>query len=84
MGLGIANIAPVLISAASSVKGRDPTAAITTVTTIGYGGLMAGPALLGFIAQHQSLETAFLFIAGLLVLALLNEIRMNRRLAAKS
>lgn len=84
MGLGIANIAPVLISAASSVKGRDSTAAITTVTTIGYGGLMAGPALLGFIAQHQSLETAFLFIAGLLVLALLNEIRMNRRLAAKS
>ncbi|MFR6359574.1 MAG: MFS transporter [Sutterella wadsworthensis] len=43
MGLGIANIAPVLISAASSVKGCDPTSAITTVTTIGYGGLMAGP-----------------------------------------
>ena len=84
MGLGIANIAPVLISAASSVKGCDPTAAITTVTTIGYGGLMAGPALLGFIAQHKSLETAFLFIAALLMMALLNEIRVSRQLTAKS
>ena len=79
-----ANIAPVLISAASSVKGCDPTAAITTVTTIGYGGLMAGPALLGFIAQHKSLETAFLFIAALLMMALLNEIRVSRQLTAKS
>ena len=84
MGLGIANIAPVLISAASSVKGCDPTSAITTVTTIGYGGLMAGPALLGFIAQHKSLETAFLFIAALLMMALLNEIRVSRQLTAKS
>lgn len=84
MGLGIANIAPVLISAASSVKGCDPTSAITTVTTIGYGGLMVGPALLGFIAQHKSLETAFLFIAALLMMALLNEIRVSRQLTAKS
>ena len=84
MGLGIANIAPVLISAASSVKGCDPTSAITTVTTIGYGALMAGPALLGFIAQHKSLETAFLFIAALLMMALLNEIRVSRQLTAKS
>ena len=84
MGLGIANIAPVLISAASSVKGCDPTSAITTVTTIGYGGLIAGPALLGFIAQHKSLETAFLFIAALLMMALLNEIRVSRQLTAKS
>lgn len=84
MGLGIANIAPVLISAASSVKGCDPTSAITTVTTIGYGDLMAGPALLGFIAQHKSLETAFLFIAALLMMALLNEIRVSRQLTAKS
>ena len=84
MGLGIANVAPVLISAASASKGTDPTAAITTVTTIGYGGLMAGPAVLGFIAQHSSLETAFLFIAALLTASLLNEVRMSRRLASRS
>lgn len=82
MGLGIANIAPVLISAASSVKHVDETAAITTVTTIGYGGLMAGPAILGFIAQYRSLETAFLFIAVLLTAALVNQVWMRRHLPA--
>lgn len=82
MGLGVANVAPILISAASSVKHVDPTGAITTVTTIGYGGLMAGPAILGFIAQHQSLEVAFLFIACLLTAALINQLWMRRHLAA--
>lgn len=82
MGLGVANVAPIIISAASSVKHVDPTGAITTVTTIGYGGLMAGPAVLGFIAQHQSLEVAFLFIACLLTVALINQFWMRRHLAA--
>ena len=82
MGLGVANVAPIIISAASSVKHVDPTSAITTVTTIGYGGLMAGPAILGFIAQHQSLEVAFLFIACLLTAALINQLVMRKHLSA--
>ena len=82
MGLGVANVAPIIISAASSVKHVDPTSAITTVTTIGYGGLMAGPAILGFIAQHQSLEVAFLFIACLLTAALVNQLVMRKHLSA--
>ena len=82
MGLGVANVAPIIISAASSVKHVDPTSAITTVTTIGYGGLMAGPAILGFIAQHQSLEVAFLFIACLLTAALVNQLVMRQHLSA--
>ena len=72
MGLGVANVAPILISSASNVRGVDPTAAITTVTTVGYGGLMAGPALLGFIAQHWSLQGSFVFIAVLLTAVLMN------------
>ncbi len=43
---------------------------------------MAGPAILGFIAQHQSLEVAFLFIACLLTAALINQLWMRRHLAA--
>lgn len=82
MGLGVANVAPIIISAASSVKHVDPTSAITTVTTIGYGGLMAGPAILGFIALHQSLEVAFLFIACLLTAALVNQLVMRKHLSA--
>lgn len=82
MGLGVANVAPIIISAASSVKHVDPTSAITTVTTSGYGGLMAGPAILGFIAQHLSLEVAFLFIACLLTAALINQLIMRKHLPA--
>lgn len=81
MGLGMANVAPVLISAAASIKGLDATAAITTVTTVGYGGLMAGPALLGFIAQHWSLQTALGFVAVLLSVSLINHLLETHRKA---
>ncbi len=66
MGFGVANIAPILITAASRLKGVDTTAAVTIVTTFGYGGLMLGPALLGYIADFWSLKASFLFIAMLL------------------
>lgn len=41
MGLGIANIAPIVISAASRTAAMDSVKAITAVTTVGYGGLLA-------------------------------------------
>ena len=47
MGLGIANIAPIVISAASRTAAMDSVKAITAVTTVGFGGLLAGPALIG-------------------------------------
>ncbi len=72
MGLGIANVAPILISSAAGLRSVESSAAITTVTTVGYGGLMAGPAILGFIAQHFSLQVSFISIAVLLVMTGLN------------
>ena len=69
MGLGIANLAPIIISAASRDKGEDSVTAITTVSTIGYGGLLAGPAIIGAISSSISLPGAFLFIVALLTLS---------------
>jgi MFS family permease len=66
MGLGMANLAPVLISAASRTSSMDSVKAITAVTTVGYGGLLAGPALIGAISSAISLQGAFLFICALL------------------
>ena len=66
MGLGIANLAPILISAASRDKKMESVKAITAVTTVGYGGLLAGPALIGAV----SLEGAFLGIVCLLTASL--------------
>ena len=70
MGLGIANLAPILISAASRNSTISSVKAITTVTTVGYGGLLAGPALIGAISSAISLQGAFLFICALLLISL--------------
>lgn len=70
MGLGIANLAPILISAASRASETDSVKAITAVTTVGYGGLLAGPALIGAISSAISLQGAFLFICALLLAGL--------------
>lgn len=70
MGLGIANLAPILISAASRTGTMDSVKAITAVTTVGYGGLLAGPALIGAISSAISLQGAFLFICALLTMGL--------------
>ncbi|MDU5191827.1 MAG: MFS transporter, partial [Mixta calida] len=41
--------------------------AISAMTTIGYAGILAGPALIGFVAHGFSLVTAFAAIVVLLV-----------------
>lgn len=71
MGLGIANIAPIVISAASRTAATDSVKAITAVTTVGYGGLLAGPALIGAISSAVSLQGAFLTVCVLLAVSLI-------------
>lgn len=71
MGLGIANIAPIVISAASRTAAMDSVKAITAVTTVGYGGLLAGPALIGAISSAVSLQGAFLMVCALLAVSLI-------------
>ena len=60
-GLGLSNIVPVLISAAGAT--RNPEAAIATVTTLGYGGLLLAPPLLGFVAHVSSFAMIFIITA---------------------
>ena len=48
VGLGAANIVPVMFGAAGRLPGTSPGIAIATVTTLGYLGLLCGPALVGF------------------------------------
>jgi len=56
MGIGIANIAPVIYGAAGRLKGVASGASIASVITMGYAGFMVGPALIGFVAHHISLS----------------------------
>ncbi len=68
IGLGASNIVPVMFSAAGHLPGTAPAVSIATATTLGYVGLLSGPALIGFIAHASSLSVAFVAMAGLLAL----------------
>jgi len=67
VGAGAANVVPVMFSAAGRQRDMPTHLAVAAVTTMGYAGVLLGPAALGFIAKATSLPTAF----GLLVALLL-------------
>ena len=68
IGLGASNIVPVMFSAAGRLPGIPPAISIATVTTLGYAGLLSGPALIGFLARASNLPVALAVVAGMLVL----------------
>ncbi|MEJ7559582.1 MAG: MFS transporter [Pedobacter sp.] len=68
LGIGAANIVPIFFSEAGRLKNVPASVAIPVVTVMGYTGQLAGPALLGFIAYHYSLDVAMGFTASLLLL----------------
>lgn len=67
VGLGASNVVPILFSAAGNQRDMPANLAIASVTTVGYAGILAGPALIGFIAQLSSLTVAFGCVAVLLL-----------------
>lgn len=70
IGLGASNIVPVLFTAAGNQSTMPVGLAISAVATMGYAGILAGPAIIGFVAQLSSLSFSFALVAfGLLVLA---------------
>lgn len=71
-GLGLSVIAPIMFSTAGRHPAVDPGVAIASMTTLGYGGLLLGPAGIGFLADSIGLPAAMLSVAGLCaVIALL-------------
>ncbi len=69
VGLGLANVIPVLFSAAGS---RGGASGIAMVASVGYAGLLAGPPIIGFTAQTFTLPAAlWLVVLGSVAVALL-------------
>lgn len=62
VGLGFANIVPVLFSAAGKLPGIAAAHAIAAVASVGYFGMMVGPPLIGFIAQARSLTLGLVVV----------------------
>lgn len=67
IGLGASNIVPILFSASGKLSSISPNYALTVVTTIGYIGMLGGPAFIGLLAQVTNLTFAFGCIAFLLI-----------------
>lgn len=67
VGAGCSNIVPVLYTAVGKQTVMPESIAVPAITTLGYAGILAGPAAIGFIAHASSLNIAFGLIAVLLV-----------------
>lgn len=67
VGFGLSNTVPMLFNAAGNQQDMPANLAISAMTTLGYAGILSGPALIGFISQWISLSGAFLAIALLLL-----------------
>ncbi|MGC4043560.1 MAG: MFS transporter [Armatimonas sp.] len=67
VGVGASNAVPVLFSAAGRQTAMPGNLAIAAVTTLGYAGILAGPALIGFASRALTLPLALLGVAILLV-----------------
>lgn len=59
IGLGSANIVPVLYSLLKNQNDMPINAAVTAITCMGYTGVILGPALLGFIAHGIGIKFVF-------------------------
>ncbi|MGY3856714.1 MFS transporter [Aeromonas intestinalis] len=71
IGLGCSNIVPVMFSAAGQQRIMPGALAITAVSTLGYVGVLSGPALVGFGAEALDLPAALYGVALLVLFALL-------------
>lgn len=68
LGLGLANVIPIAFASTADQNEMPMSLALAAVTTLGYAGLLTGPALIGFIAKVTSLSTALLMLAAFLVI----------------
>lgn len=66
-GLGLANLVPILFSAAGRQGGANPGAAIAAVSFIGYGGMLIAPTVIGVMAEYVGFPAVFVGLSGLLL-----------------
>lgn len=73
VGLGLSVVFPLALSSASRAPedDRDRASALATVSTCGYFGLLAGPPIIGFIADMVGLRMALALVVCLCAIAAL-------------
>jgi MFS family permease len=67
VGVGCSNIVPVMFSLAGKQDEMPESIAVPAITTMGYAGVLLGPALIGFVAHGTNLVVALMMLAVMLV-----------------
>jgi fucose permease len=67
-GIGVANMVPIMFSAAGNHPGLSPGAGIAAVTMVGYSGILVAPAAIGFVADHIGFRWTYGALAVLLLI----------------
>jgi predicted MFS family arabinose efflux permease len=62
IGVGCANTVPALYTRVGRQSVMPEHIAVAAITTLGYTGILAGPAVIGFAAHATSLPSAFLIL----------------------
>ncbi|CAN5576642.1 MFS transporter [soil metagenome] len=78
VGAGCSNIVPVMYSAVGRQRAMSESLAVPAVTTLGYAGMLVGPAAIGFVANASSLSLAFLLVAAIMLTVSMS-VRVLRR-----
>lgn len=77
-GLGVANMVPVIFSAAGNHPGMAAGTAMAAVTMVGYAGILVAPSTIGVVAEAVGFRTTY----GALALLLLGVAALAHRTAA--
>jgi len=72
VGLALSAVVPIAFSAAGDIAPERAGGAVSVVTTLGYGGFLLGPVLVGGLAEVVGLRAALgvIAVAGILIFAL--------------
>ncbi|MCU0829266.1 MAG: MFS transporter, partial [Tabrizicola sp.] len=70
-GLGVANMVPILFSAAGNHPSLPSASAISIVTMVGYCGILVAPSSIGFLAEHMGFRPTYAGLSLLLVVVAL-------------
>jgi len=83
-GLGIANMVPIVLSAAGNQPGASAGSGIAAVTMMGYSGILIAPSAIGFAAEAVGYRATYFVLALLLlvVAALADRVAAADRIGA--
>lgn len=78
IGIGASNVVPQLVSITARIKQVPTHISITIVNTVGFTGILVGPALIGFLAHAITLPYTYLVQAlGVLFVTIMSIILMK-------